>query len=178
MIRRGDPCARPFKQGDHKEGRSQGSPLRIIGLDLVATESYNCFAKLSGLLMAENSGYSTVKKILLIQFAVIVSLSAGFYILTSANMAISSIMGGLTAFLPNLYFAYRMSLVKKKTAKEIVRSFYSGESRKILMTFALFALAFQLPDVQFFPLMFCFISVLSVFWLALILFAQDFEIKL
>lgn len=152
--------------------------LEFFSLDLVAAESYNCTANLSGLLMVEDSGYSTIKKILQIQFAVIVSLSAGFFILASVNMAISSIMGGMTAFLPNLYFAYRMSLVKKKTAKEIVRSFYSGESRKILMTCALFALAFQLPNVQFFPLMLCFIAVLSVFWLALILFAQDFEIKL
>jgi len=29
--------------------------------------------------------------------------------------------------------------------------------------------------VLFFPLMICFVSVLSVFWLALILFAQDYE---
>ncbi len=128
--------------------------------------------------MVEKSEYSTVSKILLFQVAVIVSMSAGFFILASGSMAISSIMGGLTAFLPNLYFAYRMSLVKRKAAKDIVRSFYSGESRKILMTCALFAIAFQLPDVQFFPLMVCFVAVLSVFWFALLLFAQDFEIKL
>ena len=128
--------------------------------------------------MAEKSGYSTVNKILLLQAMVIVLVSMGFWLLGTVNMLVSSLYGGVTAFLPNLYFAYRMSLVKEKSAKKIVRSFYSGESRKILMTCALFAVAFQLPNVQFVPLMACFVAVLSVFWLALILFAQDFEIKL
>ena len=131
-----------------------------------------------GLVMAEKSGYSTVNKILLLQAMVIVLVTMGFWLLGSVNMVVSSLFGGMTAFLPNLYFAYRMSLVKEKSAKKIVRSFYSGESRKILMTCALFAVAFQVPNVQFVPLMACFVAVLSVFWLALILFAQDFEIKL
>ncbi len=130
-----------------------------------------------GLVMAEKSDYSTVKKILLIQALVIIIVSTGFVVLGAVNMFTSSVFGGLIAFLPNLYFAYRMSLVKEESAKKIVRSFYSGESRKILMTCALFAVAFQVPGIQFIPLMACFIAVLSVFWLALIIFAQDFEIK-
>lgn len=129
------------------------------------------------LVMAEKSGYSTVNKILLVQAMVIVLVTMVFFILGTENMVVSSLLGGVTAFLPNLYFAYRMSLTKGKSAKKIVHSFYSGESRKILMTCVLFAVAFQVPGVQFFPLMVCFIAVLSVFWLALILFAQDFEIK-
>ena len=131
-----------------------------------------------GLVMAEKSSYSTVNKILLLQAMVIVLVSMSFWLFGTVNMLVSSLFGGMTAFLPNLYFAYRMSLVKEKSAKKIVRSFYSGESRKILMTCVLFAVAFQVPNVQFMPLMACFVAVLSVFWLALILFAQDFEIKL
>ncbi len=127
--------------------------------------------------MSENSGYLTIKKILLMQILVIGIVTLGFVILGTENMAKSAVLGGMTAFLPNLYFAYRLSLVKGKSAKKIVHSFYTGESRKILMTCALFAVAFQVPSVQFLPLMACFVAVLSVFWLALILFAQDFEIK-
>ena len=127
--------------------------------------------------MAEKSDYSSVNKILLIQFFVVVIVSIGFLFFGTLNMAVSSLLGGITAFLPNLYFAYRMSLVKEQGATKIVRSFYSGESRKILMTCVLFAVAFQVPEVQFLPLMVCFVAVLSVFWLALILFAQDFEFK-
>ncbi len=127
--------------------------------------------------MTEKAGYSTVKKILILQVVVIVVVTLGFSFLGAVNLVISSVLGGITAFLPNLYFAFRMSRVKGKNPKKIVQSFYSGESRKVLMTCMLFAVAFQVPGVQFFPLMACFIAVLSVFWLALILFAQDFEIK-
>ncbi len=126
--------------------------------------------------MARKSG-STISKILLMQASVAASVSMIYWLLAGEKMAISSIMGGLTAFLPNLYFAYRISLAKGKSAKKIVRSFYSGESRKVLMTCVLFAAAFQVPGVQFFPLMVCFVAVLSVFWLALIIFARDFEIN-
>ena len=127
--------------------------------------------------MAEKSSYSTIKKILIMQASVIVIVSLGFFVFSTKIMAVSSVLGGLTAFLPNLYFAYRISLAKEGSAKQIVQSFYSGESRKVLMTCALFAVVFQVPKVQFFPLMACFVAVLSVFWLALILFAQDFEFK-
>ncbi len=129
-----------------------------------------------GNVMAKKSSYSTVNKILNLQAVVIVIVTSGFLIIKTNNYAVSSVLGGLVAFLPNLYFAYRMSLVRKSDAKKIVHSFYSGESRKILMTCALFAIAFQVPDVRFFPLMACFVAVLSVFWLALILFSRDFEI--
>jgi len=127
--------------------------------------------------MTEKSGYSTITKVLIMQASIAVSVSMVFLVVGSESMAISAIVGGLTAFLPNLYFAYRISLSKGKSAKKIVQSFYSGESRKVLMTCALFAVAFQVPGVQFFPLMVCFVAVLSVFWLALIIFARDFEYK-
>jgi ATP synthase protein I len=111
------------------------------------------------------------------QASVAIGVSFGFFIFGTQSMAVSSFLGGLTAFLPNLYFAYRISLAKGQSAKKIVQSFYSGESRKVLMTCALFAIAFQVPGIEFFPLMACFVAVLSVFWLALILFVRDFEIK-
>lgn len=126
--------------------------------------------------MTEEFGFSTVKKVLLLQITVVFVVTGGFFLVKQSG-AIFSLVGGLIAFLPNLYFAYRLSLVKGSDAKKIVKSFYSGETRKILLTAALFAMAFQMPKVQLFPLMTCFVAVLSVFWLALILFAQDFEIK-
>jgi len=127
--------------------------------------------------MAKKTKYSTIQKVLLMQASIVVGVSVGFLVYAGENWGISSVIGGMTAFLPNLYFAYRISLANGESAKKIVQSFYSGESRKVLMTCALFAIAFQVPGVQFFPLMACFVSVLSVFWLALILFAQDFEFK-
>ena len=127
--------------------------------------------------MAEKSGFSTVKKILIMQVVVVFCITTGFLALYGRSYMISSALGGMVAFLPNLYFACRMFLVRREDARKIVRSFYSGESMKMLLTGALFAIAFQVPGVQIIPLMSCFIAVLSVFWLALLLFAQDFEIK-
>lgn len=128
-----------------------------------------------GLEVAKKSNDSTVKKILMLQAFVVVSISCGYFISGGKALAVSAVVGGLIAFLPNLYFAYRISLSEGESAKKIVQSFYSGESRKVLMTGALFTIAFQLPGMLFFPLMVCFVSVLSVFWLALLLFARDFE---
>lgn len=127
--------------------------------------------------MIEKPGFSTVKKILVMQVIIILCVTVGFLAIYNRNYMISSILGGLIAFLPNLYFACRIFLVQKKGAKKIVRSFYKVESMKILMTAALFAIAFQVPNIQIFPLMTCFVAVLSAFWLALFLFAQDFEIN-
>ena len=127
-------------------------------------------------MVTDESGYSTVSKILMLQALVLSTVSLVFLVGGSEGAGGSSILGGLTAFLPNAYFAYRISLAKGQSAKKIVQSFYSGESRKVLMTCALFAISFQVPGVLFFPLMICFVAVLSVFWLALILFAQDFKI--
>jgi ATP synthase protein I len=134
------------------------------------------FGCLRGLVAVSKSGYSVVRKILILQALFIGVVTLGFAVLGGMNDGISSVLGGLTAFIPNLYFAYRISLVKGYSAKKIVHAFYGGESLKILMTCAFFALAYQVPDVQFVPLMTCFVAVISVFWLALILFAQEVEI--
>lgn len=129
------------------------------------------------LVMAEKSDYSTIGKILRLQLLVVILVTTGFMVAGTEIMALSSFLGGATAFLPNLYFAYRISRVKGDDAKKIVNSFYSGESRKILMTTLLFAFAFQVPGILFVPLMACFLAVLSVFWLALLIFARDYQFK-
>lgn len=125
--------------------------------------------------MMAKASLSVVGKILLMQVLVIIITSLGLLIFAKTHWIISSLLGGLIAFLPNLYFAYYISLAKDQGAKKIVRAFYAGESRKILITCGLFAVALQLPNVQFFPLLVSFAAVLSVFWFALILWATDFK---
>jgi hypothetical protein len=36
-------------------------------------------------------------------------------------------------------------------------------------------LAFQYPEIRFLPMLICFVAVLSVFWLALLSSAHDFD---
>lgn len=127
--------------------------------------------------MSHKTEFSTVKKILLIQVVVVSSISAVLFYFVGLESSVSCFLGGIIAFLPNCYFAAKMRKMRNEKAKLIVRSFYSGEAKKILLTSALFALAFQYPSVQIIPLMAGFIAVISVFWFALILFTHDFEIN-
>jgi ATP synthase protein I len=75
----------------------------------------------------------------------------------------------MTAFLPNLYFAFKFGYSKPdRTVHEIVKTFYVGETIKLIITAVLFFLIFQLPDIRFLPLFTSFALVLTVFWFALL----------
>lgn len=126
--------------------------------------------RLFGLELAVLGGeLSTVSKVLWLQLLIIGLISAGFLAAKGRDFAEWSLLGGLAAFIPNLYFALRIKSVAGQDVKKIVRSFYVGESGKLLLTVALFALIFQLPNVQLLPLMTGYIAALSIFWFALIM---------
>jgi ATP synthase protein I len=118
--------------------------------------------------------FFAVKRVLLMQLLAIAVIGGFTWAFFGWPAARSTLFGGLTAFLPNLYFATRFGFSDKtKTAKEIVRSFYIGESIKIIITAGLFILIFQLPNILFLPLFAGFIAVLMVFWCALLM--RDIE---
>lgn len=53
----------------------------------------------------------------------------------------SGLCGGLIAWLPNLYFAWKaFRFTGARAAQAIVRSFYAGEAGKLILTAVLFAL--------------------------------------
>ncbi len=112
---------------------------------------------------------STVGKLLILQVIVGIMVAAGFFLAGGWHMAVSPALGGLAALLPNIYFAFRMYLVKGKEAEKIVRSFYAGESGKIFLTALLFYLIFQVPEINLLTLLAGYMAVLSVFWFALLL---------
>jgi ATP synthase protein I len=93
----------------------------------------------------------------------------GFAIVGGWQKAISPALGGVAAFIPNLYFALRIYKTAGQDAKKIVRSFYAGESGKLLLTAALFIMIFQIPALDILPLLFGYITALSVFWFALLM---------
>lgn len=113
--------------------------------------------------------FPAVKRLLHAQ-ALVVAASVGIaYAVGGEQAARSSLLGGLAAFLPNAYFAMRVGASQNKTAREIVRSFYVGETVKLVGTALLFGLVLQLPNVVFAPLIATFVAVLTVFWFALLL---------
>ncbi|MGJ0492893.1 MULTISPECIES: ATP synthase subunit I [Methylobacter] len=111
----------------------------------------------------------TVGKILSYQILIIIIITAGFAIFGGWQKALSPALGGVAAFIPNLYFALRIRRAAGQEPKKIVRSFYAGESGKLLLTAALFIMIFQIPNIEILPLLAGYVSALSAFWFALIM---------
>jgi len=113
--------------------------------------------------------YSTVVKILSYQILIILIITAGFAVKGNEQQVLSAMLGGMAAFVPNLYFALRIHRSAGQEARKIVNSFYAGESGKLLLTGALFMIIFQVPNIQILPLLVSYITALSVFWFALLM---------
>ncbi|TRW94451.1 ATP synthase subunit I [Candidatus Methylobacter oryzae] len=116
---------------------------------------------------ARNS--SAISKIISYQILVIIIMTAGFALAKGEVGALSAVLGGAAAFIPNLYFALRVYRSAGQEARKIVRSFYAGESGKLLLTAALFFMIFQLPNIEILPLLAVYVAALSVFWFALLM---------
>jgi ATP synthase protein I len=119
--------------------------------------------------MAGRNKFSIVAKILFLQILMVMIIASGFFFVGGADYALSPLLGGLAAFLPNLYFAFRAARVRTDDAQAVVRGFYAGEAGKLILTAMLFYLIFQLPGIKFLPLLVAYAAVLSTFWFALIL---------
>ena len=114
-------------------------------------------------------GFSSVGKVLKLQVLIIILVYISLAVLENWFYAVWSLVGGLTAFVPNFYFALRIKNSEGKEPDKIVKAFYRGESGKLLLTVVMFAIIFQLPNIKLLPLMIGYVSALSVFWFALIL---------
>jgi len=118
--------------------------------------------------MQEADFFLAIRKLLFAQIALIVfvtSAALGFFSIQAAK---SAFLGGLIGFLPNAYFSFKISRSRGVTAQQILRSFYTGETVKLIITAVLFISVFQLPGILFAPLFFAFVVVISVFWFALL----------
>jgi ATP synthase protein I len=113
--------------------------------------------------------HSTVSKILHYQILIILVITAGFAFTGGWKQGLSSLLGGMAAFIPNLYFALRIVRSSGMPARKIVNSFYVGESGKLLLTAALFIMIFKVPNIKILPLLVGYIAALSVFWFALLM---------
>jgi ATP synthase protein I len=112
---------------------------------------------------------STVSKILSYQILIILIITAGFTFAKGWQSGLSSVLGGMAAFIPNLYFALRIYRSTGKPARKIVNSFYAGESGKLLLTVAMFIMIFRVPNIEILPLLAGYIAALSIFWFALLM---------
>lgn len=65
------------------------------------------------------------------------------YLMSGQVNGLSALLGGLIAWLPNVYFALRAFRYRgARAAQRIVRSFYAGAFGKMILTMAMFAVVF------------------------------------
>ena len=118
---------------------------------------------------SSNAFASIVTKILKYQVLVIFFVSFFFMLAMNLESGISSFLGGLIAFLPNLYFGWQLKKITQLETKKFINSFYRNEATKLFLTALFFVLIFRIPEIKLLPLLACYISVLTVFWFALLM---------
>ncbi|MDR0805323.1 MAG: ATP synthase subunit I [Enterobacteriaceae bacterium] len=104
-----------------------------------------------------------VRRLLLVQFIVLVLLSAVFA-LNSQKWVISAFIGGLSACLPNALFLLLTWLYRYRNQSDgrLSWSFFISEIVKIVMTIALLAIALAVFKAKFLPLCVTYLAVLVV----------------
>ncbi len=81
--------------------------------------------------------------VLLLQLTVAVLAAVVMWLWKDPVAGYSTLLGGMIALLPNLYFAYKaFRYFGARSVKAIVQSFWSGAMGKLILTAALFALVF------------------------------------
>lgn len=90
-------------------------------------------------------------------------------LLKEPGSSLSVLFGGIVAIVPNLVFSLGIGVRDdRRSARQVTRLLYGGEMLKLVLTAALFALAFHVPGIQLIPLMVGFVGALTVFWVALL----------
>ncbi|MGZ4958611.1 MAG: ATP synthase subunit I [Methylomonas sp.] len=117
--------------------------------------------------MAVENHFSAVGRVLYAQVLMAAVVASGFLLMGGWKSAVSPLLGGGIALLPNFYFAYKIYLARNMEAQAVVNAFYKGETIKLILTAALFAMVLQIPSVDFLTLLIGYMAVLSVFWFAL-----------
>lgn len=106
-------------------------------------------------------------KMLLVQLLATLVLGAIFWISSGSGAATSSLMGGSLFALPQLYFGYKaFAHSGARSIHRILSNFYRGESGKILLIAAGFAVVHKLSlaeDVFALYVTFIFVLILNTF---------------
>lgn len=117
----------------------------------------------------------TICKIIALQIALTISLALIWLLVRDARAAFSAVIGGAIGFIPGSVYAVTIlwSGVPGGNANRVLRAQYSGEFRKLLLTFAMFVATFAwFKDVFVIALLSTYIATLIAYWAAL-LFPQE-----
>ena len=81
----------------------------------------------------------TMFRTVFLQIAITVVATVVAGLVVGARGAMSAAMGGAVYFLPNLFFAVQLSLLRFRPRASFARAFLLGEFVKLIMTFSLLA---------------------------------------
>ena len=108
-----------------------------------------------------------VKLILFGQFLAMILVGAVGFAQAGNVAGLSALLGGLIAWVPNVYFAIRAFRHRgARLAQKIVRSFYAGAFGKYVLTMAMFAMVFiMVRPLNPLALFIGFILVMAGYWI-------------
>lgn len=96
----------------------------------------------------------------------IIALASLSCLLQSTTTALSALLGGLVAVVPNIYFGYRVFKYQgARRARDIVNSFYKAEAIKVFVSMFLFAVVFVSYKVNALAFFSAYIVLLMTQWL-------------
>jgi ATP synthase protein I len=108
-----------------------------------------------------------------LQVLVASSITVVFLVASGFLDAKSAAVGGAIAVIPGAFYAWRLIASRKALPDRMLRVHVAAESGKIALTFVMFGVTFAwMKDVSVIPLFANYISVLLMYWLALIVFKR------
>ncbi|MCW8348264.1 ATP F0F1 synthase subunit I [Vibrio sp. 10N.286.49.C2] len=108
-------------------------------------------------------GRELAKRLLLIQVCAVTFVAVGMTVAVNAEWGISALIGGGIFVIANATFAFCAFLFSgARAAQKVAASFYAGAALKILITAALFSIAYMYIQVEVLPLNFTFLLALLI----------------
>lgn len=108
-------------------------------------------------------------KVVTVQLVVVVGLALLLAALLGARAGYSALAGSIISVVPSFYLAARMfRLSHGASAERLLRGIYVGEIMKMLLTVALFVIAFKLLDVDLIIVGAVYLVGMVVHWAALL----------
>ena len=119
-------------------------------------------------------GRELAKQLLMIQLGAVTLLAAGMAVAVNAEWGLSALIGGGIFVIANAVFALCAFMFSgARAAKRIAASFYTGEVLKILITVALFTVAYMYMQVELVPLKLTYLLALGINICAPVLFINN-----
>ena len=110
-----------------------------------------------------------IKKLLLIQWLIVVITSILFGIFSNLNASRSALLGGIAWTVPTLFFVIILFRKKTKTPFQVVINFYLGEFLKLLFSVILVILALKFSSIELLPFFTGYVIAIFAIYLPLLL---------